>query len=75
MRKHDPNSCRCWFTDFGSPYPGLAVGLECIDYPSLDSCPLYGGNTTARASAYELSRPQGMLRTTMAIATAISEHS
>ena len=41
----------------GALTPAFAVGLECTDYPTLDRCPLYGGNATARASAYQLSRP------------------
>jgi hypothetical protein len=42
----------------GSLTPASAVGLDCVpDYPNLDRCPLYGGNATPRASAYQLSRP------------------
>jgi hypothetical protein len=40
----------------GALTPALAVGLDCVpDYPNLDRCPLYGGNATPRASAYQLS--------------------
>jgi hypothetical protein len=41
----------------GALTPALAAGFECSDYPNLDKCPVYGGNATPRASAYQLSRP------------------